>query len=107
MLTTGGDGNNQVPPSNPYQVYCLLPLAQPDWAFAILGSLLRPTSINFVCAALCAAVSSCSLRADLLEPRFETFSTLFQGDHFWRTGRATFSVVWGHSEDSGRTVGRV
>ena len=36
MLTTGSDGNNQVPPSNPYQVYCLLPLAWPDRALRSL-----------------------------------------------------------------------
>src|ERR1700741_23514 len=34
-------------------------------------------------------------------PHFSTESI------FGRAGRATFSVVWGHSEDSGRTVGRV
>ena len=45
-----------------------LSVARPG--FAILGSL------------LCAAVSSCLLPADLLEPRFETFSTLFQGGLF-------------------------
>lgn len=51
MLTTGGDGNNQVPPSNPYQVYCLLPLARVG--FAILRIFPPTDDRQFCVRALC------------------------------------------------------
>src|SRR6202008_1695689 len=73
----------------PIHIRCTAYCPWREWALRSFGSSLRPTIVNFVCA-LCAAVSSCLLPAELLEPRSETFPTFFYGEHFWACRAGNF-----------------